>query len=111
MRKKRSLAMILIIAMVFCLMPVAFAGRAEAAESLVAYEAYKIYGIRDAADKETESKKIPIHRLYNPNAKGIYEAGSHHYTSNESEAVYLNSIGWRREGEGWYGSQEVIVFY
>ena len=37
-------------------MPVAFAGRAEAAESLVAYEAYKIYGIRDAADKETESR-------------------------------------------------------
>ena len=58
-----------------------------------------------------DSKKIPIHRLYNPNATGIYEAGSHHYTSNESEAVYLNSIGWRREGEGWYGSSEVVAFY
>lgn len=56
-----------------------------------------------------DNKKIPLYRLYNPNAKGVYEAGSHHYTVDESEASYLASIGWTREDVGWYGVSEVYI--
>ncbi len=45
----------------------------------------------------------PLYRLYNPNAKGKYEPGSHHYTQNTVERDYLISIGWNDEEIGWYG--------
>lgn len=42
-----------------------------------------------------------VHRLYNPNATGIYEVGAHHYTTNEGEKDWLVSLGWQYEGVGW----------
>ncbi len=40
-----------------------------------------------------------MYRLYNPNAV----TGTHHYTANYGEAMYLQNIGWSFEGVGWYG--------
>ena len=39
-----------------------------------------------------------IYRLYNP------YSGEHLYTLSESEASFLTSIGWRREGRAWLSS-------
>ncbi|SEO51315.1 hypothetical protein [Denitrobacterium detoxificans] len=40
-----------------------------------------------------------LYRLYNPNAL----AGSHHYTTSAEERDFLASLGWQKEGVGWYG--------
>ena len=44
-----------------------------------------------------------LYRLYNPNATGDKEPGSHHYTQSKKERDSLVAIGWRDEGIGWYG--------
>lgn len=44
-----------------------------------------------------------LYRLYNPNATGDKEPGSHHYTKSKKERDSLMAIGWRDEGIGWYG--------
>ncbi len=44
-----------------------------------------------------------LYRLYNPNATGDKEPGSHHYTKSKKERDTLMAIGWRDEGIGWYG--------
>ncbi|GHU61678.1 hypothetical protein FACS189418_1730 [Clostridia bacterium] len=49
------------------------------------------------------SNRRPIYRLYNPNAKGVAEAGAHHYTADAHERDILSTQGWRYEGIGWYG--------
>lgn len=46
------------------------------------------------------SKRKPLYRLYNPNAK---KAGAHHYTPHKSERDNLKKAGWRDEGIGWWG--------
>ncbi|MGH1833336.1 trypsin-like peptidase domain-containing protein [Enterococcus gilvus] len=46
------------------------------------------------------SKRKPLYRLYNPNAK---KAGTHHYTPHEWERENLKKAGWRDEGVGWWG--------
>lgn len=46
----------------------------------------------------------PVYRVYNPNATGIYEVGSHHYTTDISERDSLVAQGWNSEGNGWYGA-------
>ena len=43
--------------------------------------------------------KLPVYRVYNPNAKG---AGAHHYTLSAGERDSLVSRGWQAEGIGWY---------
>ncbi len=48
----------------------------------------------------------PLYRLYNPNAKGALEPGSHHYTKDAHERDVLVGMGWTEEGIGWYGGKE-----
>ena len=50
-----------------------------------------------------DNKGTPLYRLYNPNATGDKEPGSHHYTKSKKERDSLVDIGWRDEGIGWYG--------
>ena len=50
-----------------------------------------------------DDEGTPMYRLYNSNAKGVYEPGSHHYTSDEKERDHLKFLGWKDEGIGWYG--------
>ena len=42
-----------------------------------------------------EESHVNMYRLYNPNS------GEHFYTSSESEAISIASIGWQWEGIGW----------
>ncbi|MFV0527528.1 MAG: hypothetical protein ACK5MN_02240 [Lachnospiraceae bacterium] len=42
--------------------------------------------------------------MYNPNAKGQFEAGSHHYTVNAAERNNLVKAGWKYEGIAFYGA-------
>ncbi|MFV0528561.1 MAG: hypothetical protein ACK5MN_07600 [Lachnospiraceae bacterium] len=49
------------------------------------------------------SKRVPLYRLYNPNAKGQFEAGGHHYTKSGVERNSLITVGWLFEGIAWYG--------
>lgn len=46
------------------------------------------------------SKRKPLYRLYNPNAK---KAGAHHYTPHKWERDNLKKAGWSDEGIGWWG--------
>jgi hypothetical protein len=46
---------------------------------------------------------VQLHRLYNKNAKGQFEAGAHHYTANVAERDKLVKLGWKYEGIGWHG--------
>ena len=59
---------------------------------------YEGIGWYSAGESDT-----PLYRLYNPNATGEEEAGSHHYTKDLAERDTLVSLGWRAEGIGWYG--------
>ena len=52
-----------------------------------------------------EREITPLYRLYNPNATGDMEPGSHHYTKSKKERDKLISQGWKDEGIGWYGGQ------
>ena len=45
-----------------------------------------------------------VYRLYNPYATG---AGSHHYTTNESEKDFLVQVGWTYEGTSFKTAHEV----
>ena len=51
----------------------------------------------------------PVYRLYNPNATGQYEAGSHHYTTSVFERDYLSANGWNYEGISWTSMHEVTT--
>lgn len=41
-----------------------------------------------------------VHRLYNPNS------GDHHYTTEVSEKVFLENVGWNYEGIGWFAAAQ-----
>ena len=61
---------------------------------------WKYEGIGWYSVKKTDSDRVAIYRLYNPNCTG---AGSHHYTKDDAERDYLVKIGWKDEGIAWYG--------
>ncbi|GHU63918.1 hypothetical protein FACS189418_8120 [Clostridia bacterium] len=50
-----------------------------------------------------------IYRLYNPNARGVYEAGAHLYTENFLEKEALSAQGWLYEGTGWHGASSATL--
>lgn len=53
-----------------------------------------------------DAKGVFMHRLFNPGvnpAAPTNNSGSHHYTASKAEADRLVSVGWRYEGESWYG--------
>ncbi|UNT96407.1 hypothetical protein [Allobaculum mucilyticum] len=36
---------------------------------------------------------------------GLQGAGAHYYTLNAKEKDHLVTLGWKYEGEGWYGKK------
>lgn len=58
-------------------------------------------------NSETKEKGIPVHRMYNINARNNPKtiAGGHHYTLEDKERDYLISIGWTWE------NNEADLFY
>ena len=42
---------------------------------------------------------MPLYRQYNPFA----QTGTHNYTAAKAENDHLVSLGWREEGNAWYG--------
>lgn len=55
----------------------------------------------DFLSSYVEGYRVPLYRLYNPNAKA---AGAHHYTPHTAERDHLIKVGWRYEGIGFYAS-------
>lgn len=55
--------------------------------------------------KSDQSKRTPLYREYNPNAK----TGNHNYTTNLAEHEALVKLGWHDEGIAWYGVKEGIT--
>jgi C1A family cysteine protease len=51
------------------------------------------------------AQAVPVYRLYNKNATGVQEAGSHHYTIDATERNNLVKLGWKYECIGWYGAK------
>lgn len=53
-----------------------------------------------------DAKRMPLYRQFNPNVQPnapTNNSGSHHYTTSLHESDALASIGWQKEGIGWYG--------
>jgi hypothetical protein len=62
---------------------------------------WKDEGISWYSDK---AETVAVYRLYNPNARGQYEAGGHHHTTNLAERDKLVGLGWKDEGVGFYAN-------
>ena len=45
------------------------------------------------------NKTVPVYREYNPYAF----SNNHNYTPNLDEHNYLVGLGWKDEGNSWYG--------
>ena len=53
--------------------------------------------------KNTQTEKVTMHRLYNPNS------GEHFYTSSTHEKDYLVKLGWKSEGTGWIAPKKSSI--
>lgn len=57
------------------------------------------HGWKDEGIAWNSGGSIPVHRLYNPNAK----TGTHHFTIDANEKDVLVQAGWKYEGVAMYG--------
>ena len=62
------------------------------------YEGVGWYSASDSMGNPNPGAK-PLYRQFNPYAR----TGTHNYTASKEENDHLVSVGWRKEGIGWYG--------
>ena len=80
----------------------------ENEKNYLAFNSWNYEGIGWYSKDTGSDCEKKMYRLFNPNATGPYEAGSHHYTLDENEKNYLVRNGWNYEGTSWVSAHNIL---